>query len=207
MSTPDFPETRLAFRVWQYDRGTMIVRSLNDAGSRHGSWVDRAMAGGEGGWPQGQPLGATCALLARAKPARRRKPKPGADGQPEPEHGPLPGKDCSCGIYATTDLGVVNGYLDRHAPVLGVVELGGRVIPATQGYRAAAARLAVILLIDETLTEPWRLLRDLAAAYRVPAVVPHSTDPEDYRELAQMRSVAAEAEDWLRLEGGGSGAS
>ena len=85
----------------------------------------------------------------------------------------MPGRECTCGIYATTDLDVINGYLSRGAPVLGIVELGGRVIPATQGYRAAFARVAVILLIDEALTEPHAVLRKLAAAYRVPAVVPH----------------------------------
>ena len=43
----------------------------------------------------------------------------------------------------------------------------------------------MILLLDEALTEPHGLLRDLAAAYRVPAVVPHSADPgESYREIA-----------------------
>ena len=84
----------------------------------------------------------------------------------------------------------------------GVVELGGRVIPATQGYRAAYARVAVILLIDEVLTEPHSVLRKLAAAYSIPAVVPHSADPEDYREIAGTPSLAAETEEWLRGIGG-----
>ena len=83
-----------------------------------------------------------------------------------------------------------------------MVELGGRVIPATQGYRAAYARVAVVLLVDEALTEPWPVLRELADAYRVPAVIPHSVDPEDYRELAGMPTLAAEAEAWLRQIGG-----
>ena len=54
--------------------------------------------------------------------------------------GGVPDPDCTCGIYATTDLEVVNDYLGDEAPVLGIVELGGRTIPATQGYRAEAAR-------------------------------------------------------------------
>ena len=114
----------------------------------------------------------------------------------------MPSKHCTCGIYATTDLDVINGYLDRSAPVLGIVELGGRVIPATQGYRAQYARVAVILLVDEFLTEPHPVLRELAAAYRVPAVVPHSVSVEDYRELAGLPTLAGEAEAWLRQIGG-----
>jgi len=154
------------------------------------------MASPVGNWPHDRPLAATCA----APPARKKK----GDDDGEPDHGPVPGKECSCGIYATTDLEVINGYLSRTAPVLGVVELGGRVIPATQGYRAAYARLAVILLVDEALTEPHSVLRDLADAYRIPAVIPFSADPEDYRELAGLPTLAAEAEAWLRQAGGAS---
>jgi hypothetical protein len=58
-----------------------------------------------------------------------------------------------------------------------------------------------VLLIDEALTEPHRLLRQLAEAYRVQAVVPHSSDPESYRELIGSPSLAAEAEEYLRRMG------
>ena len=53
-------------------------------------------------------------------------------------------------------------------------------------------------LLDEALTEPHAFLRKLAAAYKVPAVVPHSADAEDYRELACTPSLAIEAEEYLR---------
>ena len=191
---PDFPQTRLALRAWQLDRASMAVRSLNAPG-RKVNWIARAMAAPAGAWPHEGTLAATC-----------RAPKPGKprEGEePAPPHGPLPGKDCTCGIYATTDLDVISGYLSREAPVLGIVEMGGRVIPATQGYRAAVARVAVILLIDEALTEPHRVLRDLAAAYRIPAVIPHSACAEDYREIAALSTVAGEAEEFLRQAGGG----
>ena len=187
---PDFPQTRLALRSWQLDRASMMVRSLNSPAGRKPSWIAKAMANPAGNWPYGKPLEATCTLSAR-------KPKDG-----EPEHGPVPANDCTCGIYATTDLDVINGYLSRGAPILGVVELGGRIIPATQGYRAQFARVAAILLVDEALTEPHHLLRELAEAYRVRAVIPHSADPEDYREVAGMPTVGAEAEAYLRQIGG-----
>ncbi len=186
---PDFPQTCLALRSWQFDRASMAVRSLNAPQGRKASWMAKAMASPAGNWPHGEPLAAACALPGRKK---------GKKDDDEEEHGPVPAKDCSCGIYATTDLDVISGYLSRTAPVLGVVELGGRIIPATQGYRAAFARVAVILLIDEALTEPHSVLRDLAEAYRVPAVVPFSDIPEDYREVAGMPTVSAEAEAYLR---------
>jgi hypothetical protein len=171
----------------------MMVRSLNAPGSgRKASWIAKALASPEGGWPHDRPLAATCP----------RPPRKKGDDEGEEEHGPVPAKDCSCGIYATTDLDIINTYLSRSAPVLGIVELGGRVVPASQGYRAAYARLAVVLLVDDALTEPHRLLRQLADAYKVPAVVPHSADPEDYRELAGLPTIATEAEEWLRQVGG-----
>jgi hypothetical protein len=197
MTAPDFPQTRLALRAWGLDRTMMAVRSLNaPAGGRKATWLAKAMASPAGTWPHDHPLAAVCPV----PPPKKKK----GDEDGEPEHGPVPAKDCSCGIYATTDLKVINGYLSRSAPVLGIVEMGGRVIPATQGYRAAYARLAVLLLVDEALTEPHNVLRDLADAYRVPAVIPHSADPEDYRELAGLPTLAAEAEAWLRQAGGAS---
>jgi hypothetical protein len=193
---PDYPQTRLALRAWQFDRPSLSVRSLNaPPAGRKASWLAKAMAAPAGNWPHGEPLAAAC-----SRPPVSKKKKDDDDG--EPDHGPVPSPHCTCGVYATTDLEVIGGYLSRFAPVLGVVEFGGRIIPATQGYRAAYARVAVILLLDEALTEPHGVLRELAGAYRVPAVIPHSADPEDYRELAGLPTLAGEAEAWLRTIGG-----
>jgi hypothetical protein len=189
------PMTRLALRAWQFDRASLSVRSLNaPPAGRKASWLAKAMAAPEGNWPHDRALEATC-----SRPPVAVKKKKDDDG--EPDHGRIPSPHCSCGIYATTDLDVINGYLHRSSPVLGVVELGGRIIPATQGYRAAYARVAVILLLDEALTEPWPVLRELAAAYRVPAVIPHSAIAEDYREIAGLPTIASEAEAWLKQIG------
>lgn len=194
---PAFPQTRLALRTWQVDRASMAVRSLNAPMGKGANWIAKQMAQPAGNWPHDRPLAATCSLGA---PSRRRK-KGGEDGDEIP-HGAIPDPKCTCGIYATTDLDIINSYLSRSAPVLGVVELGGRLIPATQGYRAAYARVAAILLVDEALTESHGLLRDLAAAYRVPALVPYSASADDYREAVGLPTVATEAEAWLRAVGG-----
>jgi hypothetical protein len=187
------PQTRLALRTWQLDRPAMQVRSLNAPMGKRANWIAKQFAQPEGNWPCDRPLAATCQALDAPRPRRKKG---------EPEHGPVPSPDCTCGVYATTDLEIISRYLSRDAPVLGIVELGGRLIPASNGYRAAYARVAAILLADGALTEPHGLLRDLAAAYRVPALVPHSTDPEDYRELVGLPTVATEAEEWLRQHGG-----
>jgi hypothetical protein len=196
---PDLPQTFLAFRVWRLHRPTKTLLSLN-APRAKSSWVATALASPDGAWPQdGAPGGRPAPLVAKCTmpPPRAR------DGEDEPPpHGPVPARKCSCGIYATTSLDVINGYLHSAAPVLGVVELGGRVIPATNGYRAAVARIAAILLIDEALTVPHTVLHEAASAYQVPALVPHSLLAEDYRPLlAPSASLADEAEDWLRQHG------
>jgi hypothetical protein len=176
---PDFPETRLALRAWIYNRAGPSVRSLN-APMGKASWMAAAMADPVGDWPHRQPLQATCKTEHD-------------EGVPDPRH--------SCGIYATADLDVIGGYLSADAPVLGIVELGGRVIPAQQGYRAQYARVAAILLVDPVLTLPHGTLRKLAVAYRVPALVPHSVDPEDYRDLIVGTPLADEVDRYLREQG------
>lgn len=186
-AAPDFPQTRLALRVWGFDRAALSLRSLNSPAAK-APWVSKALASPAGSWPHGKTLAATCPFT----------------GNKKLQHDdPVPGAKCSCGIYATTSLDVISGHLSRRAPVLGVVEMGGRVIPASNGYRAAYARVAAILLIDEALTEAHGVLRRLAGAYKVPAVVPLSVDPEDYRDVIGGPSLAAEAEDYLRLIGDG----
>jgi len=122
--------------------------------------------------------------------ARCLREKRHTDGVPDP--------GCSCGIYATTELEVVNEYLSDESPVLGIVELGGRTIPATQGYRAEAARVGALLLIDEMFTLKHAVLGNIAERYRVPALVPHSTHPEDYHSVIHQPGFAAA--DWEQLK-------
>ena len=214
---PDYPLTRLAFRVWRLHRPTRILLSLN-APQAKTPWIAAALAAPAGGWPQDggrdghpRPLVATCDKAHDGD--HNHDDGDGDDGDGDDGDGddgttmrrpdPVPGENCSCGIYATTDLDVIDGYLSAAAPVLGIVELGGRVVRATQGYRAAYARIAAILLIDQHLTLPHAVLEEIASAYQIPALVPHSADPEHYRgRLREGRSVGEEAEDWLRGLGG-----
>lgn len=215
INIPDVPQTALAFRTWRLSEGGRLL-SINApslTGKAGGSvtskprkvaWIHRAMADeGQDGWPIGGPLVAHCGTS-------------GLDGTAaaaNPDHGKIPAKHCSCGIYATTSMKVVNQYLGNEivqgqfairGPVLGIVELGGRVIPATQGYRAAYARIAAILQIDPAFSLTAPQLRSIAETYRVPLITPHSLNPEDYRKnIAQLppvsdpSAVADEVDAWL----------
>jgi hypothetical protein len=195
---PDRPQTSLAFRTWRLSEANKLL-SINapsltgKAGGsqnqqRRVTWIHRQLADPEGqnGWPIGGPLVAHCGHDRSATGV----------ASMNPDHGPIPSKPCTCGIYATTSIQVINQYLGNEiiqgtiairGPVLGVVELGGRVIPATQGFRAAGARVAAILLIDPVFSLSRSQLKQIAEIYQVPALVPHSLDPEDYRDRLELQ--------------------
>lgn len=215
---PDVPQTALAFRTWRLSDSNRLlsINAPNLTGKAGGTgqtkkigWIHRHLADPEGqdGWPIAMPLTAHCGVK-------------GAAAEADPAHGKIPGQNCSCGIYATTSLKVINGYLGNEqymgvairGPVLGIVELGGRVVPASQGFRARYARVAGILQIDDVFSLGAAHLRQIAELYQVPLIKPHSTNPADYREaIGQMpaitdpSAVADELEQWLmdRSEEGG----
>lgn len=156
---PDYAETRLGFRTFRIDRARNVLLSVNAGQTvKKPTWIASVISLPEGEWPPGERMVGRC-LQNREH----------VDGVPDPE--------CRCGIHATTDLEVVNDYLTQRSPVVGIVELGGRTIPATQGYRAQAARVAAVLLVDEMLTLPHGALRKVAERYQVPALVPTPRTP------------------------------
>lgn len=208
---PDVPQTALAFRTWRLsDSGRLLsINAPSLTGKAGGNanqprrvaWVHRAMASdGQDGWPVGGPLTAHCGMQ-------------GANAEKNEDHGKIPSKSCSCGIYATTSIKVINQYLGNEViqgtiairgPVLGIVEMGGRVIPATQGFRAAFARVAGIIQIDEAFSLSGPQLKQIAATYRVPLLKDLSVDPEEYREyiegmpaMTDTSGIADEAEEFL----------
>jgi hypothetical protein len=212
---PDVPQTFLAFRTWRIGDSNNLLSinapSLTGKAGGNGqpmkriSWIHRALADEEGqsGWLPHKPLVAHCGRGGII------------DKEDSTGHGRIPAKKCTCGIYATTSIEVINQYLGTEVingtiairgPVLGVVEMGGRVIPATQGFRAAQVRIAAILLIDQVFTLSHAQLKLIAEAYGVPALVPHSLNPEDYRDrLVPETNLADDVEQYLKdiLDEGG----
>jgi hypothetical protein len=192
-TVPDVPQTFLAFRVWSLDKAHMNLGSTTPAGGlKKGCvkelWMANALGVNLGSWPKDDSLVAKCTArgdfddddayeAAHLFAGDGRVASPGPECKGSGGHG--------CGIYATTDLGVINTYLSRTTSVMGVAELGGRVLECPQGYRAEFARVAAVLLIDEVLTKPVShdILRKVARSYGVPAIVPFSTEPEAYRTL------------------------
>ncbi len=122
-------------------------------------------------WPAGKPLVAQCPL--------------GMD------HGPLPGEQCGCGIYAAIDLETLKELVQPHLEsplVVGEVALWGKVIPAELGYRAEFAYPRRLWVVDESIsTLDWLgdLPVNLAGRYHVPvescgagwAVAEEATNP------------------------------
>lgn len=213
---PDVPQTALAFRTWRLSDSNRLL-SINapnltgkaggsqQQGTRKIGWIHRHLADDEGqhGWPIAEPLMAQCGVR-------------GQGAEAIPEHGKIPSKDCSCGIYATTEIKVINSYLGNEiymgvnirGPVLGIVEMGGRVIPATQGYRARFARVAAILAIPSEFSLTRAHLAQIAELYQVPLLEDISKDPEDYRGLignmpavTDPSSIGDELEQWLMNQG------
>jgi len=212
---PDVPQTFLAFRTWRLSESNKLL-SINapnltgkaggsqQQGTRKIGWIHRHLADEEGqnGWPIAEPLMAHCGVR-------------GAGAEAIPEHGKIPAEECSCGIYATTEIKVINSYLGNEqymgafirGPVLGIVEMGGKVIPATQGYRARFVRIAGIIAIGDVFTLSHAHLAQIAELYQVPLLTDMSKNPEDYRSaISQMppvsdpSSIGDEMELWLKGE-------
>jgi hypothetical protein len=207
LSEPDELLSQLALRVWDLDREHLALHSFNAAPRRPPAWwIVDAFATPEGGWPKNPPLlKAECKAGGKHAEHRQDDCEPDCELRHEhgkrcpegcEEHDPIPGAGCSCGVYATRNISVVSGYLRlAREPVLGVVQLGGRTMmaePGREGYaRAAYARVVGILLISRSLTIDHRTLQRVADAYRVPAIVPPSTNPDDFAgQLSVSRSLA-----------------
>ena len=188
-------QTRFAFRAWRLDRATRTLHSVTIGAQVKPSWITTALTSPEGAWPKDGVLRAECH-------AGKVHEEHGEDCPPDcNKHDPVPGVKCKCGFYAITSLEVFDRekYLMRDKPVFGLVELGGRLIEGEGVYRAKTVKVAVILLIDPSLTVDHATLRRVAEEYRVPALRPHSVNPEAYRE----QIMAAEAEEWLKGQGTG----
>jgi hypothetical protein len=105
-------------------------------------------------WPAGAPLRAQCPFAM--------------------DHGPLPGEECGCGIYAAIDRETLKELVEPNLDsplVVGEVALWGRVIPAELGFRAELAYPRHLWVVGDSLPaldRPGTLPNALAGRYGVP---------------------------------------
>jgi hypothetical protein len=123
-------------------------------------------------WPPGKDLHATCLRSKHlaADPA------------------------CSCGIYATTDIGVAAPYTGVGNCFGLVYGWGKRCVPADNGFRCEYARLAAIFAVVREVSMERPHLARIANLYGVPLITPHSLEVEDYRLLLQEGAADMDAE-------------
>jgi hypothetical protein len=179
MVIPDVAEPMLGFRVWRVVEGAResTLWSVTRGEAKKPPRTRVLLSNPDGAWPVGKLMEASCDRFSRM-------------GGPKDHGEEVPAVDCTCGFYATYDIDVAAAYI-RGAPVLGLVQGSGRVIPgeATEtsagGFRAQRISIACLFDIASDFTIHRRGLRKLADCYQVPLVRPHSDVAEDYRELVR----------------------
>lgn len=141
MADPDptlYIEPTVGVRSWRWDASRKRLISLMN----------------EIVWEPGEPLKATCSK-AHATPA------PGSVAAAAHD---VPVKACTCGVYAVKTLEHLRAQDYHNDGVLGLVQLWGRMLVGTKGYRAANAyplKLYVPHLI-------WEVAEDGLKEYGVP---------------------------------------
>jgi hypothetical protein len=88
----------------------------------------------------------------------------------------VPDEGCTCGFYATKTLAVFLGGSFRRDCILGRVELAGKVIECTAGYRAERARIVELIPLRGTEPVAIRVARRLRLPLR--ASIPFTPRPE-----------------------------
>jgi hypothetical protein len=173
---PDVAEAQLAFRCWQVADDDMLwsITAYPKWQKGRTGYKNKAVA-----HLLETPVGRwDTAMVATCK-----RDGPVGSGKKEREHGRVPDPDCTCGLYAATDLDVVAGYVTDHdgLPVaVGLVQGYGRLIPAEYGWRAEKARIACLFSVVEDFTVAHRRLVNAARRYGVPLVRPWSDDANEY---------------------------
>jgi len=102
---------------------------------------------------------------------------------PKSDDKKVPGERCSCGIYSARDWNHLvsinyNRYSDESIRVVGKVGLAGKVIPASQGFRAEKARVIELWVPHIS----WRLVKPLQERYGVPVHLQNTLVATDEEE-------------------------
>jgi hypothetical protein len=160
---PDFTDVMIGWRAWKVELESGFpakLLSMNDEP-----------------WPQFEPMVAECG---------NRKAAVTSGLKPRAEH-EIPNMKCSCGIYSAKSrahlLSMRYHHYDPDNPrvVIGSINLWGRIVEGTQGWRAAVGYPREIYVPHLA----WKLAEPLADAYGVPVKLANTLLVKSRYEIEQ----------------------
>jgi hypothetical protein len=80
------------------------------------------------------------------------------------KHNEIPGTGCGCGLWGSLIASIPLTYIHDQNQVLGVVELWGRIVRHTHGYRGQFGRPVALV------SYPGQDLNELSAVYDLPVL-------------------------------------
>jgi hypothetical protein len=165
---PDAIEPLIGYRAWYFSvvgRASLFPISAGDPAAMS------AWEGANRGW-----VSATCPFESPHQPhdpprTRLQAIRPAVGFRPELcvacAHHTIPGEGCSCGFYAMKALVTVEEP-PVDGVILGRVELAGKVIEYTSGYRAERARIVELTPVVGTEPDAMRLADRLGLPMTAP---------------------------------------
>jgi hypothetical protein len=164
---PDSIEPLVGYRAWSYweDFGgwSLCPISSQDRAAWDGAnrcWVSATCAREMPEWEQLTP-----AMRARLDQLSSKLGYPLESFKGGPHS--IPGEECACGFYAMKEFGEI---WDSAGPglVFGRVQLAGKVLEYTSGYRAERARIAALIPFGGNERPTMRLANDLGLPIEPP---------------------------------------
>jgi hypothetical protein len=156
---PDGIEALIGYRAWRFEGAHLLPITLPfgttspwDGANQH--WVSAACRVDTPGVPR-ETVRRSLETLYQKLGYR-----PDLKLVPDPDPHVVPDERCSCGFYAMKTLRAVR---EPHVfdVILGRVELAGKVIECTAGYRAERARIVELIPIEGSEREAIRLANHL----------------------------------------------
>jgi hypothetical protein len=141
---PDAIEPLIGYRAWHVAGTSLLPIGHRDPAATTSPWdgANRHWVSATCSFQAPEPV--TDSMRERLQHIYSRLGLP-FESFPEAPH-TVPGEGCSCGFYAMKELGSVLGF-SAPGVVLGRVELAGKVIECTLGFRAEYARISALIPI------------------------------------------------------------
>lgn len=141
---PDAIEPLIGYRAWYVSGASLLPIGHRDPAATTSPWDGANRHWVSATCSFGTPEPVTDSMRKRLEHIYAKLGLP-FESFPDGPHA-VPGEDCGCGFYAMKELSSMLG-LSAPGVVLGRVELAGKVIECTLGYRAERARIAALIPI------------------------------------------------------------